>query len=159
LLRYAIGKYFDDVEDFEHAFSNYRRANELATDCAPPHERGALSRTIDVIIRSYDSRWVQRPRATADRSARPVFIVGMLRSGTTLAEQVLASHPQVHGAGELTFWSEAGAAALSDTGAAAAPAAETSDAALADLGSGYLQALRRLSRDALRVVDKLPTNF
>lgn len=150
LLRYAMGKYFDDVGDFEHAFSNYRRANELATDCAPPHERGALSRTIDRIIRSYDRHWVQRPRDTVQRSARPVFIVGMLRSGTTLAEQVLASHPQVHGAGELTFWSEAGAAALSS---------ETSDEALADLGDRYLQALRQLSADELRVVDKLPTNF
>ena len=159
LLRYAIGKYFDDVGDFEHAFSNYQRANELATDCAPPHERGGLSRTIDLIIRSYDSRWVQRQRDTVQRSARPVFIVGMLRSGTTLAEQVLASHPQVHGAGELTFWSEAGAAALSSALAAHPPAVETSDAALADLGKCYLEALRLLSPDALRVVDKLPTNF
>ena len=159
MLRYAIGKYFDDVGDFEHAFSNYRRANELATDCAPPHERGVLSGTIDLIIRSYDSRWVQRARDTVQRSARPVFIVGMLRSGTTLAEQVLASHPQVHGAGELTFWSEVGAAALASAVAALPPAVETSDAALADLGDRYLQALRQLSPDALRVVDKLPTNF
>src|SRR5215469_9523510 len=159
LLRYAIGKYFDDVGDFEHAFSNYRRANELATDCAPPHERGGLSRTIDLIIRSYDSRWVQRPRAAADQSARPVFIVGMLRSGTTLAEQVLASHPQVHGAGELTFWSDVGAAALANAAAGNVAAMGLSHAALADLGDRYLRALHELSPDALRVVDKLPTNF
>jgi tetratricopeptide (TPR) repeat protein len=159
LLRYAIGKYFDDVGNFEHAFGNYRRANELATDCAPPHERGALSRTIDLIIRSYDSRWVQRVRATADQSARPVFIVGMLRSGTSLAEQVLASHAQVHGAGELTFWSEVGAAALSPAAAANPPVVQMSDAALADLGNRYLQHLQQLSADAQRVVDKLPTNF
>jgi len=159
LLRYAIGKYFDDVGDFEFAFSNYRRANELATECAPAHERGVLSRTIDLVIRSYDSRWVQRARDTVQRSARPVFIVGMLRSGTTLAEQVLASHPQVHGAGELTFWSEAGAAAASSAAAAQPSAVETSDAALADLGDRYFEVLRQLSPDALRVVDKLPTNF
>lgn len=159
LLRYAMGKYFDDVGEFEHAFSNYRRANELATDCAPPHERGALSRTIDRIIRSYDRSWVQRPRDTVHRSARPVFIVGMLRSGTTLAEQVLASHPQVHGAGELTFWSEAGTAALSAAVVGDPAALEASEVALADLGDRYLQALRQLSPDALRVVDKMPTNF
>ena len=160
LLRYAIGKYFDDLGDFEHAFSNFRRANELAAGCAPPHERGALSRTIDLIIRSYDSRWVRRPRVAVHGSPRPVFIVGMLRSGTTLAEQVLASHPRVHGAGELTFWSEVGAAALSSAAPAADPAAvETGDAALAELGDRYLQLLRQLSPEALRVVDKLPTNF
>ena len=83
----------------------------------------------------------------------------MLRSGTTLAEQVLASHPQVHGAGELTFWSDAGAAALSSAAAAHPAAVETSDAALLELGNRYLEALRQLSPDALRVVDKLPTNF
>ena len=82
----------------------------------------------------------------------------MLRSGTTLAEQILASHPRVFGAGEQTFWSEAAAATLSNAAKdVAAPA--ISDAALADLGDRYLQRLRQLAPDALRVVDKLPTNF
>jgi hypothetical protein len=83
----------------------------------------------------------------------------MLRSGTTLAEQILASHPQVFGAGEQTFWSEVAAAAVSNQAAGHVPAMRMSDAALADLGDRYLQALRALSADALRVVDKLPTNF
>lgn len=159
LLRYAIGKHFDDVSDFESAFRNYRRANELAKGCGPPHERDSLSKTIDLIIRSHDGDWVNRPRAAVPGSARPVFIVGMLRSGTTLAEQILASHPQVFGAGEQTFWSEVAAAALSNRAAADVPAMRMSEAALADLGERYLGALRGLSPDALRVVDKLPTNF
>jgi tetratricopeptide (TPR) repeat protein len=159
LLRYAIGKHFDDLGDFAAAFGNYRRANELAKRVGPPHERGSLSRTIDLIIRSYDRGWVSRQRATVSRSPRPVFIVGMLRSGTTLAEQILASHPHVFGAGEQTFWSEVAAAAVSNRVAADLPAVRMSDAALADLGNRYLQALRELSPDAPRVVDKLPTNF
>ena len=159
LLRYAIGKFFDDVGDFERAFGNYRRANELAKSCGPAHERGSLSRTIDLVIRSYDGHWVHRQRAAVPRSARPVFIVGMLRSGTTLAEQILASHPQIFGAGELTFWSEVAAAALANASAANVTAMRMSDAALADLADRYLQALRKWSPDALRVVDKLPTNF
>jgi tetratricopeptide (TPR) repeat protein len=159
LLRYAMGKFCDDVGDFERAFGNYRRANELARSCGPRHERGSLSRTIDLIIRSYDGHWINRQRAAVPRTARPVFIVGMLRSGSTLAEQILASHPQVFGAGELTFWSEVGTAAVSTASAANMTAMSMSDTALADLGERYLQALRELSPEALRVVDKLPTNF
>jgi tetratricopeptide (TPR) repeat protein len=159
LLRYAIGKFCDDVGDFERAFGNYRRANELARSCGPAHDRESFSRTIDLIIRSHDGDWVNRQRVAVPRSARPVFIVGMLRSGTTLAEQILASHPQVFGAGELTFWSEVAAAGLSNPSAGNVPAMRMSDAALADLGEQYLQALRELSADAVRVVDKLPTNF
>jgi tetratricopeptide (TPR) repeat protein len=142
ILRYAIGKYFDDVEDFEQAFRNYRRANELAKRCGPAHDRTSLTRAIDLIIGSHDKEWLSRARSAANTSTRPVFIVGMLRSGTTLAEQILASHPAVFGAGELTFWATA-----------------SSGAALAALGSDYLKLLLNLSADALRVVNKLPTNF
>jgi tetratricopeptide (TPR) repeat protein len=159
LVRYAIGKHCDDIGDFEAAFHNVRRANELAKQCRPPHERDSLSDAIDLIIRSCDVHWVKRQRAAVHRSARPVFIVGMLRSGTTLVEQILASHPQVFGVGEQTFWSEVAAAAMSQPTAADAAAISMSDAALADLGDRYLQALRALSPAALRVVDKLPTNF
>jgi tetratricopeptide (TPR) repeat protein len=158
-LRYSIGKHLDDLGHFEAAFHNYRRANELARSCAPLHERGSLSRNIDLIIRSYDAEWVNRERGAVPRSSRPVFIVGMLRSGTTLAEQILASHPQVFGAGEQTFWSEFAAAAVSDRAAADVSAMRVSDAGLADLGNRYLAMLSGLSGDALRVVDKLPTNF
>jgi len=158
-LRYAIGKFCDDVGDFERAFSNYRRANQLASKCGPAHDRGSLSQAIDLIIRSHDGPWVNRLRTAVPHSARPVFIVGMLRSGTTLAEQILASHPQVFGAGELTVWSEVAAAALSKASAGNIAALRMSDAALGDLGDRYLQVLRELSPDAPRVVDKLPTNF
>ncbi len=75
----------------------------------------------------------------------------MLRSGTTLAEQILASHPAVFGAGELTFWGA--------QSAAAAPQIPPSDATLSALSDDYLQLLRDSSPDALRVVNKFPTNF
>jgi hypothetical protein len=159
MLRFAIGKHCDDVGDHGQAFRNYQRANELAKRCGPPHERQSLSGTIDLIIRSHDGQWVTRQRVPVQQSDRPVFIVGMLRSGTTLAEQILASHPQVYGAGELSFWSEVAAAALSKASLADLSPMQMSDAMIADLGHRYLQALRELSPDALRVIDKLPTNF
>jgi tetratricopeptide (TPR) repeat protein len=159
LLRYAIGKHCDDLGDFAAAFGSFERANELAKACRPRHERRLLTSTIDLIIQAHDARWVNRRRVAVHRSARPVFIVGMLRSGTTLAEQILASHPQVFGAGELAFWSEIAAAALSSATTADVSSLTMSETALAELGDRYLQALRELSPGALRVVDKLPTNF
>jgi tetratricopeptide (TPR) repeat protein len=159
LLRYAIGKYFDDVKDFENAFLNYRRANELAKQCGPGHDRTQLTRAIDLIIRSHDQCWIDHDRSAANPSRRPVFIVGMLRSGTTLAEQILASHPAVFGAGELTFWGAESAAAITNASAMNARALIVSDATLAGLGNQYLELLQRLSPDALRVVNKFPTNF
>jgi tetratricopeptide (TPR) repeat protein len=158
-LRYAIGKYFDDVRDFEKAFQNYRRANELSKQCGPAHDRTRLTRNIDLIIRSHDQGWERRSRSAANPSMRPVFIVGMLRSGTSLAEQILASHPAVFGAGELTFWGAASAANIAGAAAVNASAIDISDAALVRLGDDYLRLLHGLSADALRVVDKLPTNF
>jgi len=159
LMRYAIGKHLEDLGEFDAAFSSYRRANDLAKRCGPQHDRAAFSSNVDRIIHACDRHWVNRQRPAVHRSERPVFIVGMLRSGTTLAEQILASHPQVFGAGEQTFWSEVTAAALSGPVRPDTATLRMSDAVLAELGDRYLQALRELSPHALRVVDKLPTNF
>jgi tetratricopeptide (TPR) repeat protein len=157
-LRYAMGKYFDDVGNFGAAFQHYRRANELSVQCAPRHDRALLTRTVDLIIRSQDRSWAGGKQAAGDSSDRPVFIVGMLRSGTTLAEQILASHPAVFGAGELTFF---GAETVAVYTAAAAEGAvlDFSRAELHRLATGYLELLRRLSPDSARVVDKFPPNF
>jgi len=87
-------------------------------------------------------------------SSRPIFIVGMPRSGTSLAEQILASHPQVFGAGELPYWKTAslrvGTAALQNG---------SCEAVLRQLADEYLRLLTDLSPDAARVVDKMPGNF
>jgi hypothetical protein len=106
-LRYAMGKYFDDVCEFDQAFDNFRRANELTTRIRPARDPQAMTRAVDRIIESEDREWLGRARSAPTGSEQAVFIVGMLRSGTTLAEQILASHPQVFGAGELPFWNAA----------------------------------------------------
>jgi predicted O-linked N-acetylglucosamine transferase (SPINDLY family) len=153
-LRYAIGKYFDDVRDFERAHQNFQRAHELAKRHGEKHDRPGLTRVVDEIIRSCDRDWLRRMRAGSNPSTRPVFIVGMLRSGTTLAEHILASHPAVFGAGELTFWSTV-STMCSTSAAPDAPGRPT----LFGLAGDYLRILENLSGDALRVVDKMPTNF
>lgn len=157
ILRYAMGKYFDDVADFPAAFGNYQRANLLAKRSAPKHDRAHLQRAIDWIIRSQDADWLRKRSTAAPQSRRPVFVIGMLRSGTSLAEQILASHPAVCGAGELTFWSTKLAALLPPVPEATSSAPDTEE--LARAGRDYLDHLHTVPAEAARVIDKLPTNF
>jgi tetratricopeptide (TPR) repeat protein len=153
-LRFAIGKYFDDVGEFEKAFISYRRANEIMKTRRAPFDRQQMVRSVDATIEFFDREWICGTARNSIATARPVLIVGMPRSGTTLLEQILASHPSVHGAGELTFWHDASATFESsrrdgDPGTRIATA----------LGEDYLRLLDGLSPDSLRVVDKMPSNF
>jgi tetratricopeptide (TPR) repeat protein len=152
-LRYALGKYFDDVRDFDQAFVNFKRANELTGGLLSPFDRGNLTRAVDQISQGYDRRWLRQACIAANESARAVFIVGMPRSGTSLAEQILASHPAIHGAGELTFWKAASA-----TYQSCASSRDTSAGILSRLADDYLCLLQDLSPGARRVVDKMPAN-
>jgi tetratricopeptide (TPR) repeat protein len=151
-LRYAIGKYFDDVKDFEQAFINFQRANELTKLHRAQHDRLHLTQIVDGISQSYDTAWFEKARMHALESALPLFIVGMLRSGTTLAEQILASHPAVFAAGELTYWNSAAAAQQ-------ASSEDHASGILRKRADDYLLLLRGLADGALRIVDKMPTNF
>jgi tetratricopeptide (TPR) repeat protein len=153
-LRYAIGKYFDDVEDYEQAFDSYRKANELTKRYGARYDKQQLTWLVDRIMASYDQNWLSQSRIQADRSERPVFVVGMPRSGTTLAEQILASHPAVFGAGELPFWNDAAAGYDSLT-----PNSTASAGMISALAGEYLRQLVDWSADALRMVDKMPTNY
>ena len=151
-LRYALGKYFDDLGRYAEAFGHFQRANELNKRQGSNYDAATLSRRVDGIIRHADAAFL-RPRPRASASELPVFIVGMPRSGTSLAEQILASHPQVVGAGELTFWDSAFAAVEKLQGGAA-------DAALiSDAAERCLNLLTGFSGAARRVVDKNPSNF
>ena len=154
-LRYALGKYFDDVGQYESAFRNYRQANELSKRYGTNYDAAKLTQRVDEIIGSFDAAFLRQRRALASGSELPVFIIGMPRSGTSLTEQILASHPAVFGAGELTFWGSAFAAYE-------AAGLEGHAGCEPDAGHGtatICERLAALSAGALRVVDKMPANF
>lgn len=150
-LQFALGKYFDDTGSFAEAFAHYKRANDLQRALARPYDRKARAAFVDDMVRVY-TRQLPAAEGSSD-SARPVFVVGMMRSGTSLAEQIIASHPCAAGAGELDFWHTA-AHSHQDV-----LRRELPDAALAKkLVGGYLETLAQHSADAVRVVDKSTFN-
>jgi tetratricopeptide (TPR) repeat protein len=152
-LRFAMGKYCDDVADFARAFRNYQRANELHRMRAPPYDRESHARFVDDVVKVYAPEALARPQPGASDSMRPVFVVGMPRSGTSLVEQILASHPSAFGAGELEFWTDA--VRKHET---ALRGDLPSDSLRSKLASDYLRILGAHSREATRVIDKAPIN-
>jgi tetratricopeptide (TPR) repeat protein len=151
-LRFAIGKYYDDIEDFERAFQNYRRANELLKTVALKYDRQAQSKLADDLIRSHSREALSAAADGGSASMKPVFVLGMPRSGTSLVEQIIASHPSARGAGELPFWLDAGRANDAELrkGVLGEPVRKK-------LAEEYLGILALHGSDALRVVDK--SNF
>src|SRR5260370_24384560 len=101
-----------------------------------------------------DAAFVRATRRTASDSPAPVFIVGMPRSGTSLAEQILASHPAVFGAGEVRFWDRA-FATLEE---AARPGGNL-DGCIGGLAEEYLRRVSGRAGAAQRITDKMPPNF
>jgi tetratricopeptide (TPR) repeat protein len=152
-MRYAIGKYRDDVGDYEMAFRSYQRANELQKAAARPYDRDAHRRGVDDLIRVYTRDTLGSRQAGSSDSMRPVLVVGMPRSGTTLVVQIIASHRAAKGAGELAFWSEE--VRKREEVLRQHPPGETLRRKLA---AAYLRELSRFGPDALRVVDKMPSN-
>jgi tetratricopeptide (TPR) repeat protein len=148
-LRFAIGKYHDDVDNYEPAFQNYRRANELLKTVAQKYDRHVHSRLADDMIRGHSREALAGIGNGGSASMNPVFVLGMLRSGTSLVEQIIASHPSAKGAGELQFWIEAARAHDGELrqGLLGQPIRKK-------LAEDYLGVLARHGHGALRVVDK-----
>ncbi|HVH84706.1 MAG TPA: sulfotransferase [Steroidobacteraceae bacterium] len=153
-LRYALGKYFDDLGRYDEAFDSYRRANELARRHKAQYNRGRLEQRVERIIDTFDAEFLGARCAAGSPSELPVLIIGMPRSGTSLAEQILASHPAVFGGGELRFW-EGAFGIFEAERAAGVSAAEI----LAQFAQDYLERVQALSGTAARVIDKMPANF
>src|SRR5207253_1220942 len=153
-LRFAMGKYYDDVADFEPAFRSYQRGNDLLkTITAEKYQPDTHTQLVDDLIRVYTRETISGTEGGGRASVKPIFVVGMMRSGTTLVAQILASHRAVKAAGELPFWNDA--VRQHATAIRQGPPAEPLRKKLA---KEYLRVLNGHSADAARIVDKAPVN-
>ena len=158
---FALGNIGDANGAFDQAFRHYQTANSLHRQSVV-YEPEANTRLFERLMATYSKHFFERQQTLGNPSRQPVFIVGLPRSGTTLVEQVLASHRSIHGAGELE--SLAGVNhAIARRFRDAKPAPESMsliDARAVDEFSAlYLAELRLRSATAERIVDKLPGNF
>ncbi len=152
-VRFAIGKYCDDVGDFEQAFPNFKRANELLKTIADPYEPDARTSFVDDMIRIYTPAAISAVGGGVSASNKPIFVVGMPRSGTSLAEQIVASHPLASGAGEMGFINDKMLAPDSEMRQGL-----LGEAKMRTLAETYLRVLQERAGDSSRIVDKLPMN-
>ena len=154
LLHFALGKMYDDCGLHEKAFAHFREGNRLKR---PRLDRAARVEDTSRLIAAFSKGLLRRLRPVGHESERPVFIVGMPRSGTTLVEQIVASHPRAFGGGELGGITGI-AGDLGKALAADAPYPENvrrmSAAVARSMAARYLKRLHALSPDAERVTNK-----
>ena len=101
IWHFTLGRLADQQRRYDDAWAEYVAANALTRSFRPYHRRYDLA-NVAAVERVIDPSFVASRRPTGPTTQRPIFVVGMPRSGTTLVEQILASHPDVWGAGELT---------------------------------------------------------
>lgn len=158
-LEFALATRYEALKQHEEAFEHYVKANalkrEALADRGVIYNREAEEARTKVLMKAYPGPEVFDGPTGSD-SEVPVFIVGMPRSGTTLTEQILASHPRMAGAGELTAIGNA-VKRMRDT--LGYPRNPPTEKALKNVAQLYIQRLREVDADALRVVDKMPGNF
>lgn len=158
-LHYALGKGYEDQKRFEEAWHHYAEGARLKRETID-YDPSVFEDRVDHIIEVMDSTTINRLRAAAISSNRPIFVLGMPRSGTTLSETVIASHPDVHGAGELHDLQRLLPLENGDP-EARYPFALTrlGREEMSNLAQKYVGGLSRRAPETPHVTDKMPANF
>lgn len=163
---YGLGMYCDQVGEFEAAARYHDEANAIQHRNLEQRELAyqpaAHTRWVDELLGVFTPEHFERTAGWGNESDVPVFVLGLPRSGTTLAEQVLASHPKIHGADELRLARESYyrlMAALGLSGEPHAVVPKVTEAAVKLVADEHLAKLRLHSATAERIVDKMPENY
>jgi len=166
-LHFSLGKIFDDRREYENAFWHLQRGNELHRDSFE-YDINTFQQQVSRFIETIDFNYINQYAVHGLDTDVPVFIVGMPRSGTTLTEQIIASHPKAHGAGELEMigkivnslvreWNESALNTGDFTSSLLKPAITPEK--IKQSANSYLNHITEFNKNACRITDKMPQNF
>jgi tetratricopeptide (TPR) repeat protein len=152
VLHFAAGKALDDLRDYRAAIAQFDAANRIRRKLNP-FDRRAFERLVDRFIARFTREFfADHASLVRNDDETPVLVLGMPRSGTTLIERFISTHPRVGGGGELPFW-------MKNAGAWVEAEPEKLAAGADSVCAEYLRVLRTIDSEALRVTDKAPANF
>jgi hypothetical protein len=159
-LQFALGKAYDDLKRYDDAFVHFMKANALKRASVNYDEAGMMT-FFRRIREVFDAQLLDGLRGGGYGSAQPIFVLGMPRSGTTLIEQIIASHSQVRPGGELRDLSRT--VATHFQAKRSQPFAEymsgVAVAEMAEIGAAYVRRLDAHAPGAIHITDKMPQNF
>ena len=152
-VHYELGKAYDDLGEYGRAIEHVDRANSLKKRGCKHYDRDAHATFVDRLIWRFTSEFFARNKDMAHDWDVPVLIVGMPRSGITLVEQIISSHPDVAPGGELLFWSDHARDFRVDRDG------RIDQVWMRETQAAYQARFRQISKTGRRITDKLPQNF
>jgi cytochrome c-type biogenesis protein CcmH/NrfG len=159
-LHFALAKAYEDLGRHTEAFRQWLDGNALKRQQITYNEAMTLG-VLDRARSEFTSEFIRTWQNVGHPSSVPVFIIGMMRSGSTLVEQILASHPQVFGGNELPYFPKAVQGMRMTPGGSTTFPERVSMTAkdYRDLGTRYLAEIERLAPGAAHITDKMLSNF
>lgn len=158
-IHFTLGDNYDSIHSYDTAYKHYSTGNNLKQAA---YDRKQHSTNIENLTRFFNKEYLSNAVKSSIHAERPVFIVGMPRSGTSLTEQILSSHSRVFGAGELSDIKNIVYDMGNDAGSSRTYPEylrHLDRTAINDISEKYLQHLDNLTSDADFVTDKMPSNF
>jgi tetratricopeptide (TPR) repeat protein len=158
-LNFALGKCYDDTKDYDRAFPHFLNGCKLKR-AKLSYDPDASARQFTKLQEVFSKEAIDGLRGGGDPSDLPIFVLGMPRSGTTLTEQIIASHPDVYGAGELPDLLRI-AHRKTDPVATTFPdnLRYLDHSILGAWGAEYIASLKQRAPNAKHITDKMPANF
>ena len=159
-LSFGLGKANDDLKDYGRAFDYFEEGNAIRRQ-GIDYDADRTRAEFEAMKAVFDKAFFEQHKVSSIADDTPIFVVGMPRSGTTLVEQIIASHPQVYGAGELSILKTAVGKQfpLGMKGGFPWGIADMPDMAYTEAGQTYLDMLHARHPGFRHVTDKMPGNF
>jgi tetratricopeptide (TPR) repeat protein len=160
-LHFTLAKAWLDTGDAERGFAALNEGNRLKRSTLS-YDATNTRKWVDTIAKAFPAEFFKSHAGSGVDSTMPLFIIGMPRSGTTLIEQILAAHPKVHGAGELSAMRRIVAGLRTPDGQFMPyPEGVSSITAgmIKQVGELYVTQIKKISQSCEHIVDKMPANF